>query len=104
MEVLMPFENFSPRLFTAAAMREHAPIKSGVYGISTARQWLYIGETDNIQETLLEHLKDLHRVEARKKPTGFAFEVCARADRPERQNRLVMEYEPAINRGGTWPQ
>lgn len=100
----MPFEEPSPRLFTAAAMREHAPLSSGVYGIATARQWLYIGETDNIQRTLLEHLRDLHRVDTRRKPTGFAFEVCARADCPERQNRLVMEYEPDINRGGSWPQ
>lgn len=105
----MPFE-FLPQAFTAAAMRAHAPVQSGVYGIATSLTWLYIGETDNIQRTLLEHLRESHLAAARHgvatrhRPTGFVFEICPEATRPERQDQLVMEYEPAVNRGGTWQQ
>ena len=45
----MPFNQFVPRNFNQDAVQMYAPITSGVYGISNARQWLYIGESDNIQ-------------------------------------------------------
>ena len=34
------------------------------------------------------------------RPTGFVFEVCDRARRPgqQRQDRLILEYDPALNR------
>ena len=55
----MPFEQLVPLPFTPKAVQTHAPIASGVYGISNAREWIYIGETDNIQGALFEHLRDL---------------------------------------------
>ena len=94
----MPFDQLFPRSFTAASVREHAPTASGLYGISNPIEWIYIGETDNIQETLLGHLRELGTSLLRRHPTGFVFEVCDRAKRPARQDRLVLEYEPAFNR------
>lgn len=94
----MPFEQRFPRSFNAASVREHAPQVSGVYGISNAAEWLYIGESDNIQGTLLAHLLDPQNPLFGKRPTGFVFEICARAGRPARQDRLVLEYEPVCNR------
>jgi len=94
----MPFSNSFPRSFTAASVRVHAPILSGVYGISNAGEWIYIGESDNIQQALLRHLMELNTALLKRQPTGFVFEVCEGWQRPDRQNRLVMEYAPVCNR------
>ena len=94
----MPFEQVRPRAFTASSVREHAPAASGVYGISNRIEWIYIGETDNIQDSLLGHLGEMDTSLRSRQPTGFVFEACDRANRPSRQDRLVLEYEPSCNR------
>ena len=53
----MPFEQVVPYPLTTGAIRTYAPATSGVYGISNAQEWIYIGETDNIQGALLTHLQ-----------------------------------------------
>ena len=94
----MPFERLIPRPFVSTSVQTYAPIASGVYGISNAREWIYIGESDDIQAALLTHLQEGDTPLMNKRPTGFVFEVCNRATRPARQDRLVLEYEPACNR------
>lgn len=94
----MPFDQYFPRSFNSSSVREHAPALSGVYGISNAGEWIYIGETDNIQAALLGHLQEMNTVLRKRRPTGFVFEICERAKRPDRQDRLVLEYEPVCNR------
>jgi len=94
----MPFEQLTPRPFTSAAILTYAPITSGVYGISNAREWIYIAETENIQAALLEHLKDIYASVMSRQPAGFVFEISDRAHRFSRQDRLVLEYEPSCNR------
>jgi hypothetical protein len=47
MELQMPFEQFTPRSLTPASVRANAPAASGIYGLSNAREWVYLGETDN---------------------------------------------------------
>lgn len=66
--------------------------------MSNAREWIYIGESDDIQAALLSHLQETDSALMKKQPTGFVFEVCDPAGRPARQDRLVFEYEPACNR------
>jgi hypothetical protein len=99
----MPFDQFVPRNFTPYSVQTYAPITSGVYGISNAREWLYIGESDNIQSSLLTHLQDLKTSLMKRAPTGFVFEVCDQARRSARQDRLVLEYEPTCNRQSQEP-
>lgn len=94
----MPFKQFSPRNFDSRAVEIYAPDVSGVYGISNAREWIYIGETDNIQNSLLNHMDEIDTSLMRREPTGFVFEVCAQEHRASRQGRLVGEYGPACNR------
>jgi len=94
----MPFEHLTPRPFVPIAVRAFAPEVSGVYGISNALEWIYIGETDDIRGALLTHLSEFESPLMRSKPAGFVFEVCDRARRPARQDRLVHEYGPACNR------
>jgi hypothetical protein len=94
----MPFEHHIPRPFSLLAVQTYAPSTSGVYGISNAREWIYIGAADNIQDALLGHLQQLDPTLVRRQPTGFVFEVCDGVRRLARQDRLVVEYEPACNR------
>lgn len=94
----MPFDQHVPRAFTPAGLRMFAPAASGVYGISNAREWIFIGETDDIRAALVAHLADSRASVMTRKPTGFVFEVCERAHRTARHNRLILEYEPACNR------
>jgi len=94
----MPFSQVIPRPFNAGAVNRYAPVASGVYGISNASEWIYIGETDNIQDTLLTHLHEPGTSAMLRLPTGFVFEICDRVQRPARQGRLVVEYGPTCNR------
>jgi hypothetical protein len=94
----MPFEQLIPRPFTSNGVRMYAPAVSGVYGISNAREWIYIGETDDIQAALLAHLQDLGASLMKRQPTGFVFEASNSLARSMRQDWLVLEYEPFCNR------
>jgi hypothetical protein len=94
----MPFNQFTPRSFTTDAIQMYAPVSSGVYGISNAREWIYIGETNNIQSSLLSHLHEINTTLKKREPTGFVFEVCDHGHRAARQDRLVGEYGPCCNR------
>lgn len=89
----MPFDPALPRTFNAISIRAYAPPTSGVYGISNARAWLFIGETDNIQGSLLAHLRD-----DGEKITGFCCEIHPPNGRTRRQEQLVQEYHPEGNR------
>ena len=96
----MPFSQLIPQVLTPVTVYAQAPTASGVYGISNAREWIYIGDTDNIRGALLAHLQDSAAAVMQRQPTGFVFEVCEQSRRPARQDRLVLEYEPTCNRRG----
>lgn len=93
----MPFDRFVPCSFSLVSVQRNAPALSGVYGLSNAREWIFVGETDNIKAKLLEHLQEPHTRLLALAPTGFVFEVCAAYDRLGRQQRLIREYQPVCN-------
>jgi hypothetical protein len=93
----MPFEQFTPRSFTSVSVRANAPAASGIYGVSNAFEWIYIGESDNIRASLLKDMQGGSTLLERG-PTGFVFELCGPAVRLVRQGRLILEYEPVCNR------
>jgi hypothetical protein len=94
----MPFNRIVPHPLTSASVQTYAPAASGVYGISNAQEWIYIGETDNVQGALLDHIRDSSAPVMKKQPTGFVCEICDRTQRPARQDRLIVEYGPVCNR------
>src|SRR5437879_6149041 len=81
------------------SVRKNAPAASGVYGLSSAREWIYVGHSDNIQGELLLHLAEDPAARQNTHPTGFTFELCPPQTRVARQDRLVQELEPVCNRG-----
>jgi hypothetical protein len=95
----LPFQNHHARSFKAAEIRREAPACSGVYGLSNARGWIHVGETDNIQGRLLEHLEGTDGFQTEGAPTGFSFELSPPQDRAARQSRLVLELHPGRQRG-----
>ena len=53
----MPFfGKFSCFSFTFASMRQNAPRRRGVYAISNASEWLFVGSADDLQAALHKHL------------------------------------------------
>ena len=94
----MPFNQPVPRPFMPIAVQTYAPVAPGLYGISNAREWIYIGECEDIRSALLAYLENPHTDVMRRQPTGFVFEICDGVHRAARQDRLVLEYEPTYNR------
>jgi hypothetical protein len=94
----MPFENHGNRSFTVKSIGKNAPSASGVYGLADARQWIYIGETADIQAELLSHLQNPDAFLIEHPPSGFTYEITTAGQRIERQNQLVFELEPIGNR------
>ena len=95
----MPFDPLVPRPFECRSVLMFAPAMPGLYGISNAREWIFIGQTGNIQGALLAHLEDGGSAVMKRAPTGFVYEICPEANQFSRCSRLVLEYHPAENKG-----
>ena len=93
----MPFDKFVPYGFSLISVQKSAPALPGVYGLSNAREWILVGEPDNIKATLLRHLQGTHTPLLERGPTGFTFELCVSHNRVARQERLIQEHQPVFN-------
>ena len=94
----MPFNRHGNRSFTAVSIGNNAPAASGVYGLSDARGWIYVGATANIYAELLRHLREPDALLRANRPSGFTFELCPAEQRVGRRNALVTELDPIVNR------
>ena len=94
----MSFAEGAARAFTAVSIRKNAPESSGVYGLSNGREWIFIGEGNNIRSCLMQHLQETGTLLKTRMPTGFTFEECPPSDRFKRQGLLVRQFEPFCNR------
>ena len=83
-----PFSQFSILLY--------APPQAAVYGLHTSDQWIYVGETENLRETLQRHFKGDSPSITSWEPSGFCFESWPEASRTQRKNQLVSELRPVI--------
>ena len=95
----MPFRNCFARTFKAPVVLREAPPYSGVYGLSNARGWIYVGETDDIQARLLALLAEPSAFGANGTATGFSFELSPPNERVARQRQIVLEFHPPGNGG-----
>jgi hypothetical protein len=71
----------------------------GVYGLSNAREWVFVGVADDIRSALLGHLQEGNTPLRSRAPTGFTFEICHPSQSAARVSRLVTELSPFCNRG-----
>ena len=64
-------------VFTPRAVFDKAPKASGVYSIFTSKRWVYVGESDDIQQSLFNHLNEPGSCLQRFSPLSFSFELKA---------------------------
>ena len=83
--------------FTPVSIRQNAPPSPGVYALSNARQWVCVGEADDVQAALRAHLSAPGTRLRAALPTGFTFELCQGSMRRARVERLILELSPACN-------
>lgn len=98
-EVAVASEDNDTYAFGFRAVQDKAPNKSGVYTIYTSQQWLYVGESEDVKESLFRHLNEASACMARLGPLSFSFEVVPAAARLGRQQALVAALAPACQRG-----
>jgi len=83
--------------FTFASIRQNAPSGSGIYALSNASRWIFIGDADDVQAALRSHLAEVGTKLRMAAPTGFTFELCDPAERAPRLARLIYELSPSCN-------
>ena len=93
----MPFANHGNRSFTMISIDKNVPAASGVYGLSNASQWIYVGESSNIHAELFRHLQHPNTFLRGHSPSGFTYELSSEEHRVERRNQLVFELDPIGN-------
>ena len=87
-------ENFYGRfLWNSESIVLDAPKASGVYGLYSAT-WIFVGEAEDIRARLMDHWAGDNPCIAHYRPTGFAFELLSREDRPRRREELIRELKP----------
>lgn len=76
-----------------------APDASGVYTIYSSRRWVYIGESNDIRESLYRHLNGPTPCMKRFGPLSFSFELEGCARRRALWQSLVARLKPECNEG-----
>ena len=80
--------------FTYSGVRK-APNASGVYTIYSPQQWVYVGESDDVRQSLFRLLNESTAWMDRYGPLSFSFEELSPAERAACQVALVEELHPA---------
>lgn len=93
----MPWNSPNSYRFAADAITTHAPAGSGVYGLYSAQQWIYIGESHDIRSRLLQHLRGDNECITRLNPASFVFELAPVHQLVARQIALIREFRPVCN-------
>jgi len=101
----MPFNNRESHAYMERVVKAVVPAASGVYGIyigyGSQRDWIYIGESGDIQARLLDHLQmkgpEDKCIESFN-PTGFTFDVVPEGRRVQRQDELILELGSRCNK------
>jgi hypothetical protein len=82
--------------FTQLSIFLQVPAKSGVYVLHNFTRCIYIGESDNLRNTLQQHLRGDNPWISLWEPSGVYFEIWPKSDRRERKNHLINEIPDFI--------
>ena len=82
--------------FTYFSIFLHAPTKPGIYAIHSESRLIYVGESDNIRESLQRHLQGDNPWVSLWEPSGFCYEVCLDQSRIARRDQLVAQLRPVV--------
>lgn len=95
----MGYQTGDTYAFLYQGVEEKAPNSSGIYIIYTSAQWVYVGESDDLQESLFRHLNEPSPCLDSFGPLSFSFELIPADARHARHLALVAELAPACNPG-----
>jgi hypothetical protein len=102
-----PNMSYQPRntyAFGFRAVQDEAPRASGIYTIYTSRRWLYVGESDDIRQSLFGHLNRPQACEtSESEPLSFSFELAVGAARGAKRRALDVELAPACRADSASP-
>ena len=93
----MVYDNNDTFAFGYRAIGDKVPTASGVYTIFTSRRWLYVGESDDMKQSLFGHLNAPSKCLAKRGSLSFSFEVIPPEQRVNRQRLLIAALAPACN-------
>lgn len=88
--------------YTELSIQATAPARSGVYVIDSKQHWIYIGESANIRDRLLDHHSGASTQSScidRHNPATFDYELVSGSDaRKRRQDELIEAWKPKCNK------
>jgi len=79
---------------SADVIRACVPPGSGVYGLFNFSYQLFIGESDNLRESLLRHCEAPEGTPRRYRPTRFTFQLCPADERRSKAAALIERFGP----------
>ncbi|MQA30810.1 MAG: hypothetical protein GEU82_13425 [Luteitalea sp.] len=82
-------------VFTHRAVLDKAPKASGVYSIFNPRQWVHVGASDDIRQSLFDLLNEPNPCLERFSPLSFSFEPALPAKRAAQLKTMVAARNPA---------
>ena len=97
----MPIDNTIKNAFSEAGITASAPRASGVYAIFNASEWIYVGESADMETRLFEHLRGTSDQSVciwKRNPTGFICESSPAQSRVARETALRGELQPTCNK------
>jgi hypothetical protein len=74
-----------------------APSGSGIYTIFSQQRWIYVGESDDIRDSLFRHLIESTPCMDRFGPLSFSFQVATGDQRGAMWRSLVTRLKPPCN-------
>lgn len=96
----MPWHNKESYPFTREGIEENAPSGGGVYVLFDQQRFTYVGESDDVRQSLVRHLEGDDTWINAWAPPFFSYELYPASARVARHGALIRELKPACNR--TW--
>jgi cell division septation protein DedD len=90
--------------FNREAISVCAPADSGVYILYNLNDPVFVGESTNIQEALLNHEVDSDLRSGPHRPTGFTFETCSARKRKQKADDLIERLRPVLQAQVSLPE
>lgn len=80
--------------FNRSEVEANAPAESGIYGCWNEKNWIFIGDSADLQKALLEHERIGFGSHI---PTAFTYELWPAEVRRAKAWNLILEFQPVLN-------
>ncbi len=87
----MSWQNGHYYMFSKLMILNGAPAESGIFGLYSSPDRIFLGESANIRDILLRLYRNMERF-GLNRPNGFTFEICPPDSRMQKLRDLLAEY------------